>query len=82
MVRPLSLPLEVKVAASEDGDPVTIALKGNIRQVSQIRNSWRLDEEWWRSEISRRYFEVELTDGLVMTVFHDLVLDKWYQQKF
>lgn len=81
MVRPLSLPLEVKVTAGEDGCPVTIDSKGKTRRVSLVRNLWRLDEEWWRSEISRLYFEVELADGLVMTVFHDLVADRWYRQK-
>jgi hypothetical protein len=47
-----------------------------------VRNRWRIDDEWWREEIARRYFELELDNGSVITVFNDLVSGKWYQQKY
>ena len=82
MLRQLSVPLEVRVIAGEDGSPVAITFRGKARQVSYLRNCWRVDEEWWRNEISRQYFEVDMDDGLIRTVFHDLVSDRWYQQKY
>jgi hypothetical protein len=50
--------------------------------VTAIQNAWRIDDEWWRERISRHYFRVELGDGQVLTVFHDLVSDRWYQQRY
>ncbi|MBI4212728.1 MAG: hypothetical protein HY534_00280, partial [Chloroflexi bacterium] len=48
--------------------------------VSQILDQWRIDDEWWRKEISRRYFRVVLANGAVVTIFHDLVGDGWFLQ--
>ena len=76
----LLVPRQITVAAAENGQPATITLKCRLKQVSHIRNIWRIDDEWWRNEISRLYFDVELSDGLVATVFHDLVSGTWYQQ--
>jgi hypothetical protein len=32
--------------------------------------------------VSRRYFELEMSDGTVITVFCDLVSGRWYQQRY
>jgi len=82
MVTPLYVPIEIRVAASEKGVPGIVILKGRRRRVAYIRNMWRIDDEWWREEISRRYFDLELGDGSVATVFQDLVSGRWYQQRY
>lgn len=55
---------------------------GHRRKVARILNWWRIDDEWWREPVSRQYFQVELQDGVVMTIFRDLVSDIWYQQRY
>jgi len=81
MVTPLNIPREVRVTADGDGHPVFVWLR-NRQRVARIRNVWRIDDEWWRQEIARRYFELELSDGSVITVFQDLISGNWSQQRY
>ena len=82
MVTPLNLPREVRVTAGEDGCPVSVWLRNRQRRVARIRNVWRIDDEWWRQEIARRYFEMEMSDGSVITVFQDLISRNWSRQRY
>ena len=81
MVTPLHMPRSVKVLANDSGEPAVVTRNGKSCQVVAILNSWRIDDEWWREEISRNYFQVELKNGPVVTVFHDLITNKWYEQR-
>ncbi len=82
MATPLYVPKEIEVLTNGLGEPAEVVRNGKRSQVAAIPSSWRIDDEWWRERISRQYFQVELEDGLVMTVFNDLVSDKWYQQGY
>jgi hypothetical protein len=82
MVTPLNAPREVRVAADEHNIPAFVWISGRQRRVVHIRNTWRIDDEWWRQEIARRYFDLELGNGSVTTVFQDLMSGKWYQQRY
>ena len=66
----------------EYSSPVFVWISGRQRRVIQTRNIWRIDDEWWRQEISRRYFELEISDASVITVFQDLVSGNWYRQRY
>jgi hypothetical protein len=50
--------------------------------VRTIRDTWRIDDEWWRSEISRRYWDVETEDARNLTVYQDLVTGGWFEQRY
>jgi hypothetical protein len=91
MVTPLNAPRQIRVTAAgdvgpasvrADGRPVSVRIGGRQRRVARVSNEWRIDDEWWRQEISRRYFELELGDGQVITVFRDLISGSWYQQRY
>ena len=82
MVTPLYLPKEIEVSADNFGVPEVVVRKGRHDQIAAVSNIWRIDDDWWRDEISRMYFEVELRNGQVMAIFHDLVSGKWYQQRY
>ena len=82
MVTPLNIPREVRVTADEEGSPVFVWLRSRQRRVVRIRNAWRIDDEWWRHEIARLYFELELSDGSVITVFQDLISGNWSRQRY
>jgi hypothetical protein len=82
MVTPLNVPREIRVTADEDGSPVFVWLRNRQRRVARIRNVWCIDDEWWREKIARRYFELELSDGSVITVFQDLISGNWSQQRY
>jgi len=82
MVTPLNVPRDIRVTAGEDGCPIFVWVGSKQRRVARIRNVWRIDDEWWRQEIARRYFELELSDGSVITVFQDLISENWFRQRY
>ena len=69
-LRALNLPLPIPVKASETGQPRAVQLGEQWVQVAEVVDSWRIDEEWWRQEIVRRYYLLLLEDGQSLTVFH------------
>lgn len=82
MAAALYVPREIEVITHVFGEPAVVVRNGRKVRVASVLNSWRIDDEWWRDEISRRYFQVELKDGLVLTIFQDLVSGAWYQQRY
>jgi len=48
--------------------------------VDSILEMWRIDDEWWRQLISRRYFAVMLEGGSRVVLFEDLVTHEWFMQ--
>jgi hypothetical protein len=80
MTETLSLPREITVAATPSGEPERVTLGGLPHRVTTVRNTWRIEDEWWRAPVSRLYYELELPGGRVFTVFHDLVSGKWFRQ--
>jgi hypothetical protein len=48
--------------------------------VVEILDRWRIDDEWWRQEVSRMYFQVVLAGGAILDLFHDLIQGGWYLQ--
>jgi hypothetical protein len=69
------------VAVRTDGRdvPVTVATEGREpRRVEAVRESWRIDDEWWRRPIARLYHTVVLEDGALVTLYRDLEDGGWY----
>jgi len=81
MKAPLNLPREIAVLPNQAGVPAAIIRKGARRRVLQAKDTWRIDDEWWRQEISRRYYLLELEGGIRLTVFQDILSGKWYEQR-
>lgn len=78
-LRPLGGPLPVHVDADRTGTPLSVrARSGRGQRVAQVRECWRVDDEWWRAPVSRLYFEVVLENGRPLTLFHDLVARRWF----
>jgi hypothetical protein len=61
--------------------PAVMDQSGISCEVECIRESWRVDDEWWRLTISRRYFEVTLKSGKRVVLFQDLSTQEWYVQQ-
>lgn len=81
-LRPLNRPAPVAVEADQRGAPRAVLWKGAFMPVVGVADTWRIDDEWWREEIARRYFVAELQGGRRITLFHDLVGDLWYAQTY
>lgn len=81
-LRPLGEPKAVTVRTDEHGEPVHVRLPGKTaRRIEAVRERWRIDDEWWRSPISREYRAVVLDDGRNVTLYRDLLDGSWYAQK-
>lgn len=79
-LRPLNLPRSIGVELNKDDLPVTIVFAGKRRQVEEIGEIWRIDDEWWRDQIARRYMEVMLVGGGHVMVYEDLIGGGWFMQ--
>lgn len=72
----------IRVLGSPRSVPKMLVRYDRERRVTQIIDVWRIDDEWWREEIQRRYFLLELDDGSDASVFQDLVSGRWYEQRY
>lgn len=84
-LRPLARPRPARVHTDASNRPTALREGGRregeqLRRVLQVRESWRIDDEWWRRPISRVYWEVVLEPGRVVTLYRDLVDGRWYLQ--
>jgi hypothetical protein len=71
-----------------EGAPVEFAerthaasLPLRYRRVVEVLESWRIDDEWWRTPLHRRYVDVVLEGGGHVVVFEDLSTGAWYVQQ-
>lgn len=78
----LNQPHAIEVEADSNGLPRVLVQRGQRLKVEAIQDVWRIDDEWWRSTISRRYFLLTLESGIVRTVYQDLVNGAWHEQRY
>jgi hypothetical protein len=53
---------------------------GNEKRIESFGENWRMDDEWWRQPIVRRYVEVVLEGGGRVVLFEDLITGEWFVQ--
>jgi hypothetical protein len=71
----------VAVYVDEAGVPTRIeGLSEQGGSVAEIVETWRIDDEWWREPISRRYVDVVLDGGKHVVLFEDLHTWQWHVQ--
>jgi hypothetical protein len=56
-------------------------LPARTRRVDEVLEFWRIDDEWWRTPIVRRYVEVVLQGGGHVVLFEDLTTGQWFLQQ-
>lgn len=81
-IRSLNQPLPLAVEADSNDVPRAVRRGDTWKRVMAVQDVWRIDDEWWREPICRRYFQVELVGGELCTIFHDLHNDAWYVQRY
>jgi hypothetical protein len=81
-LRLLNQPKPAAIEATPEGEPKSVVVHGRFQPVLAILDSWRIDDEWWREEIARRYFAIELQNGRTLTIYHDLVGGGWFMQGY
>ncbi len=88
-LRPLNEPVRLRrteVETGAGGAPRAVVLRGRRHTVASVDETWRVDDEWWRSTaggpLSRQYFRLVLEDGRAVTVYRDLVEGGWWMQRY
>ena len=90
-LRALNTPRPATVELGVDGAPASVELRiadcglrsGEGRpsvKIEAVRETWRIDDEWWRAPIVRHYYEVVVEGGGRMILFEDLVTNEWFWQ--
>lgn len=80
-LQPLDQPRPAAVRLAEDGTPGAVQVRGRWEAVEAVTETWRIDEGWWRPDpVSRLYSTLALEDGGCLTLFRDLLADRWYSQ--
>lgn len=83
-MRRLNAPIPIRVDVDAEGRPHAVHRPGwsRPRAVARVQDRWRIDDEWWRARpISRLYHTLLLDDDTLLTVYHDLVADAWFEQR-
>jgi len=84
-LRTLNVPELVAVELGADGRPAAVRRSAgqsvSDSTVEAILENWRIDDEWWRQPIARRYYEVMLNGGAHVVLFEDLAAGGWFVQK-
>lgn len=89
-LRALNAPRRVEVALDEQGQPRAIVdepgpaqtgTDAHRRAIETIGEIWRVDDEWWRQSISRRYVDVVLEGGRHVVLYQDLTTNQWWLQQ-
>ena len=84
-LRALNVPEPVAVVLGADGRPAAVRRSDgqavNDCTVEAVLENWRIDDEWWRQPIARRYYEVILDGGGRAVIFEDHITGDWFIQK-
>ena len=81
-IRPLNQPIALPVKADGDGLPIALKLRGRWLNVESVDDRWRMEDEWWREQpVSRIYYECVVDGRIRVTVFQDIVAERWYRQR-
>lgn len=81
-LRYLNQPCPLRVLTDPRGAPRSVVVERKARLVARIRDRWRVDDLWWREPLCRIYWELELEDGRVLTLYRDEVAGRWYEQPY
>ena len=65
------LPLPIRVETRADGAPILLRWGGWSRPVKTVWNIWREQGGWWDQPFALSYYQIEVSDGTLYTLFCD-----------
>ena len=78
MAKLLEKPEELKVTVNVQGVPLTLVRDGKKQRVTKVYQRWQVVEEWWGKEVTRNYFRVKTSKGLVYDIYRDIPDGGWF----
>jgi hypothetical protein len=80
-LRALNVPQRVQIECNNGLPTLLRDAAGKMRAVENIGEIWRIDDEWWRAPIHRRYVEAIIEGGRRVVLYEDLITGEWWMQK-
>ncbi len=74
-------PHPVHVTTDHDGLPRAVVWQERIQDVRSLFEHWRERRRWWAQPIERDYFRLEIENGQIKVIFHDVRADQWYLER-
>lgn len=78
MAKLMQKPEELRVTANMGGVPLTLFRNGSPERITKVYHHWHVVEQWWGEEISKEYFTVKTSRGLVYDIYRDTLTNSWY----
>ena len=75
-----TLPL-IAVATDLAGEPTQLRWRRWQVTVVAVCNRWRVEDDWWRDEVTRDYYKVQTDDGTLCVIFRDRKRGTWHLQR-
>lgn len=70
---------EAIVVECREGQPSAFTWRRNVHHIRTILKRWVIRVDWWRQEISRRYYKVECDNLGVYEIYRER--DRWYLER-
>ena len=71
----------IEATIGDEGEPLAFEWRGQVHRVLHLSNRWRIHLEWWRVELWREYFQVEVQGRLTCVIYRDLLTERWYLER-
>lgn len=71
----------IAVVCDEQERPARLTWRGRAHAVTHVARAWRVDLDWWRERVWRRYYKVSTDSGLLLVIFQDLTSGDWFLQR-
>lgn len=81
MAKILEKPEELQVRVNVQGVPLSVVRDGEKQRVTKVYEQWHVAEEWWGKEVSRNYFKVKTSKGVVCDIYREMPGGDWYLSK-
>lgn len=71
----------LRVDLDADHLPVRFHWRQKTYVVRKLVNEWRVDDGWWHHPVSRHYFQVSTTTGLLVIFYWDRFGRSWHLER-
>jgi hypothetical protein len=78
-LRALDVPRPARLTCDAGGVPQAVTIGGRTREVVAIRDDWLVQDLWWTGRpVDRRYFELVVEPGRVVTAYREGEGGPWF----
>ena len=72
---------KLNITTNIEGTPLTVAINGKTKRVIRIYQQGRKSERVCSQDVSKTYFCIKITGGIIIDVYRDSISNLWYLDK-